>query len=437
MIAVLLRGGRRLLALGLVALFACFAGFSQSFERYFTDSTLRVDYIFSGDKNRTLVSVDELHRLPQWYGRRINLDTLALRGNGRIMMVDSLSQRLIYCTSFSSLFHEWLGTPEADQVTRAFEHICLLPYPKATVGITIELDNIQGENIAKQSFYFRPQDILVRDRQTDKPLPYEYLHRAKYSDKSIDIAILAEGYTASQLSIFIDSARRVSQELLSYAPFSNYKDYINIVAVRSPSQDSGVSLPRLNDWKETAFSAHFDTFYSERYLTSRKLKAIHESLVNIPYEHIIILANTPTYGGGGIYNSLTLSSTHPKYYLPVVVHEFGHSFGGLADEYYYEEDMLTDSYALDREPWEQNITTLRDFDGKKWSKLLVEDTPRPTPLEQHLSYPIGLYEGAAYTAKGIYRASMDCRMRSNVHPTFCLACHQALEKLILYYIGKE
>ncbi|MDY3091006.1 MAG: M64 family metallopeptidase [Porphyromonas sp.] len=421
----------------LLCLVATFTAEAQRYEDYFRDSTLRIDYAFAGDVRSTSIQPEELHCLPRWYGRRSHLSELPLEGNGRITMRDSITGQVIYRHSFSSLYQEWLSTPEAQRVARSYENVFLLPYPRRTAQIEIELEDMMRRTIARQSFYFEPSDILVRQHTAVAPTKHSYLHKAKHSESAIDIVILAEGYTEADMPKFLRDAERAGRELLRYAPFSDYQDYINIIAVESRSLDSGVSVPREGKWLRTAFSAHFDTFYSERYLTTRRVKAIHDALINIPYENIIILANTETYGGGGIYNSYTLSSIDPRYFLPVVVHEFGHSFGGLADEYFYEQDAMTDSYALDVEPWEQNITSLKDFSGKKWHSLIPKGTPIPTPLADKARYPLGVYEGAAYTAKGLYRASDDCRMRTNEYPTFCPACHKALDELIRFYLPEE
>ena len=236
------------------------------------------------------------------------------------------------------------------------------------------------------------------------------------------------------MPLFLKDARAAVDAIFSYEPFKSYREHFNVVAVRSTSKDSGVAVPREHFWPRTPFSSHFDTFYSDRYLTTRRVKAINDALVGIPYEHLIILVNSDVYGGGGIYNSYLISSTHHKYYLPVIVHEFGHSFGGLTDEYFYEDDAVSESYSRDVEPWEQNVTNLKDFKGKKWSHLIRKGTPVPTPPAQAKKYPVGLYEGAAYSKKGMYRPSFDCRMRSNANPDFCPACHLALNKLMSYYL---
>ncbi|MDE5838826.1 MAG: M64 family metallopeptidase, partial [Paramuribaculum sp.] len=234
---------------------------------------------------------------------------------------------------------------------------------------------------------------------------------------------------------FYTRAAAAVEEILSYEPFRNHREDFNFVAVATPSADSGVSVPRLKDWKNTAFSSHFSTFYSDRYLTTDKVFTINDALKGIPYEHIIILANTDEYGGGGIYNSYTLTAARHPMFRPVVVHEFGHSFGGLADEYFYTGDVMEDTYPQDVEPWEPNITTLRDFDSK-WKSLIKPGTPVPTPVEKADQYPIGVYEGGGYSFKGVYRPADECRMRNNTYPTFCPACTAAIDSLINFYTGK-
>ena len=254
-------------------------------------------------------------------------------------------------------------------------------------------------------------------------------------NKFNEVGIVPVNWTEKEMDIFYQDAQRTCESLFSYEPFRSMKGKFNIVAVASPSTDSGVSVPRENLWKETAVHSHFDTFYSDRYLTTSRVKSIHNALAGIPYEHIIILANTDVYGGGGIYNSYTLTTAHHPMFKPVVVHEFGHSFGGLADEYFYEDDTMTDTYPLDVEPWEQNITTRVNF-ASKWEDMLPPHIPVPTPVAQQKNYPVGVYEGGGYSFKGIYRPAFDCRMRTNEYPTFCPVCQRAIQRIIEFYTGK-
>lgn len=405
---------------------------AQNYTEYFTDKTLRIDYIFTGDAFRQSVCLDELCMLPSWAGRRHNLAELPLQGNGQIIMKDLENGKTIYTTSFSSLFQEWLDTDEAKTLNKGFENTFLLPYPLRPVEVEITLLSPGKEVRASLKHIVRPEDVLIHQKGTTHITPHKYLLRSGKADKCIDVAILAEGYTSEEMNVFYRDAEIACESLFSHEPFKSMKDRFNIVAVASPSNDSGVSVPRLGEWKQTAFNSHFSTFYSDRYLTTCRIKSMHDALAGIPYEHIIILANTEEYGGGGIYNSYILTTAHHPKFRPVVVHEFGHSFGGLADEYFYENDVMTDIYPLNVEPWEQNITTRVNFISK-WEDMLDKGTPIPTPVSARDKYPVGVYEGGGYSFKGIFRPADNCRMRTNEYPTFCPVCQRALQRLIDFY----
>jgi len=428
---------RHLLAAICIGLSA-FAGQAQNFDDYFVNKTIRADYIFSGNSEAQAICLDELSSLPQWAGRRHHLSELPLAGNGEIEMKDKASGKIIYRTSFSSLFQEWICEAEAKKVTRGFENTFLIPFPKNTATVTIRLKDVYHKETTSLTHEIDPKDILIHQRGDEASItPHRYLLKSGSEENCIDIAILAEGYTKEETELFYKDAQTACEALFSHEPFKKLKSRFNVVAVFSESKDSGVSIPRQNEWKKTAVSSHFDTFYSDRYLTTRSVKAIHNWLAGIPYEHIIILANTDTYGGGGIYNSYTLTTAHHPMFKPVVVHEFGHSFGGLADEYAYDA-APSPQYPYSIEPWEQNITTLADFDAK-WKDMVEPGTPVPTPVqtEKSLIYTkVGVYEGAGYTQKGIYRPTTECRMKINEAPVFCPVCQRALEKLIRFYTDK-
>lgn len=407
--------------------------YAQNFADYFQDKTLRVDYIFTGDAKRQAIYLDELSQLPSWAGRQHHLPELPLEGNGQIVVKDLADGKCIYKTSFSSLFQEWLATDEAQAVAKGFENTFLLPFPKKAVEVEIVLYSSRKEVMVRLKHVVKPDDILIHKRGISHVTPHRYMHRSGDEKDCIDVAVLAEGYTEQEMELFYQDAQRTCESLFSYEPFRSMKNKFNIVAVASPSADSGVSVPREGLWKQTAVHSHFDTFYSDRYLTTSRVKAIHNALAGIPYEHIIILANTDVYGGGGIYNSYTLTTAHHPMFKPVVVHEFGHSFGGLADEYFYDDDVMTDTYPLDVEPWEPNITTRLNF-AAKWEDMLAPQTPCPTPTSQKKDYPVGVFEGGGYSAKGIYRPSFDCRMRTNEYPEFCSVCQRAIRRMIDFYV---
>lgn len=408
---------------------------AQTFDQYFTDRTLRVDYLFTGNASHQSICVDELSSLPRWAGRRHHLAELPLAGNGQITMRDTKDSTVIYRTSFSSLFQEWLETDEARTVTKGFENTFLLPWPQRPALVEITLFDPHRQMRATLTHTIDPQDILIHEQGLTHITPHKYLLKSGPADQCVDVAILAEGYTADEMDTFYADAKVACESLFSHEPFRSMKEKFNIVAVASPSEDSGVSIPRLDQWRSTAFHSHFSTFYSDRYLTTSRLKALHDALAGIDYEHIIVLANTNEYGGGGIYNSYTLTTAHHESFRPVVVHEFGHSFGGLADEYFYEEDIMSDTYPTDVEPWEPNVTTRVDF-ASKWQDMIPEGTPVPTPAEDFNTVKVGLYEGAAYSFKGLYRGSYNCRMRTNDYPAFCPVCQRSLQRLIEFYTEK-
>ncbi len=388
---------------------------AQSFDLHFSDSTLRLDYVFAGDSQQQHIYVDQLNLLPRWYGRRNHLSELPLKGNGSITVRDKQSGAVIYRHSFSTLFQEWLATDEAKHTAKSFENVFLVPYPKHPVSIQIELRDYHERVMTQLQHDVDPRDILIRRVQTTTP--YVTLQQADDTTRCIHIAYVAEGYTQTQLDQYLADCRAANESLFRHEPFKSMRGRFHIVALLSASKDSDVSQPGKGIWLDTALGSHFDTFYMERYLTTLHLKRLHDVLAGAPYEHIIVLANTAHYGGGGIYNSYNLSYTRGKHFLPVVVHEFGHSFGGLGDEYPYgDNDPM---YFSDTEPWEPNLTT-HPTPPVKWQELVDEGKA-------------SVIEGGGYLSKGVWRGQEDCRMRTNEHPDFCPVCQQALVRLIDFY----
>lgn len=381
------------------------------------EQTLRVDYIFSGTDKSVEISLDEMSRFDGWAGRRNNLKEVPVRGNGQICMTDAQTGDTLYRMSFSTLFQEWQTTEEATKVRKSFENVFLLPMPSAKAKVNVHLYDFFGNIVASLKHEVDPSDVLIRNLRPEAP-EHRYLLKSGTPEEKIDVAIVAEGYTAEEMSTFYADAQTAMEAILKHEPFGTYKDRFNFVAVALESADSGVSVPGQGEWKNTALKAHFDTFYMDRYLTTLRLKNMHDKLCGIPYEHIVILANTDTYGGGGIYNSYTLTTAHHPAFKPVVVHEFGHSFAGLADEYFYD-DQYVEYYYPGTEPWEQNITTLADFESK-WKDMFDAGQAE-------------LLEGAGYQSKGVYRPADDCRMRTNRPDHFCPVCQRAIARIIEFY----
>ncbi len=412
---------KRLILSGILLLsFA--AGLSAGdFDAFFEDATLRLDYVFCGNASRQEIYFAEAFRTSGWAGRRTRLDQVFLEGNGQISLSDPETGKILYVNSFSTLFQEWTSYEEATRVNRAFENCFQVPFPKAPVRVTLTLTDHHRKVSARMSHIVDPADILICPL-ADNGYSRTVLHRGGDLRRACDVVILSEGYTEAERSKFYKDAARTVEALLSHEPFASRRNCFNFTAIAVPSPDSGVSVPHDGRWKRTVASSHFDTFYVDRYLTTANMKDVFDAIGTVPFEHVIVLANTPVYGGGGIFNSVTImGSDHPTF-PRVIVHEFGHAFAGLADEYYYD-DMYDPMYPLDTEPWEPNITTKIDF-LSKWKDLLDEGKA-------------GLFEGGGYTSKGVFRPAEDCRMKTNSCPDFCPVCTRAINRIIDYYTAEE
>lgn len=440
---------RSLLSSLFLALLFVLPSRAQSFEDHFTDGTLRLDYVFCGDVHHQSIYFSRAYRTGQWAGRRQHLAEVALQGNGQVRVLDPESGDILYVNGFSTLFQEWQATEEAAHVQKAFENCLQVPFPSHPVDVEVILLDTHAKVSSRLKHRIDPKDILIR-ASADNGLQVAPVLESGSLQEAIDIVIVAEGYALPDRGKFFHDARRAVDALFSHEPFKSYKKRFNVRAVFAPSADSGVSIPGRGEWKETAVRSHFDTFYSDRYLTTSSMWTLYDLIGTVPFEHVIVLANTAKYGGGGIFNSVTImNSDHPTF-VPVLVHEFGHAFGGLADEYAYGDNPET-MYPTDTEPWEPNLTTLVDFDAK-WADLLPEGTPVPTPLDKleeqdvrriwhtlsadekaSLNSRVGVFEGGGYQTKGVYRPVQECRMRINECEEFCPVCYRHLVRMIGFY----
>lgn len=427
---------------------------AQKFEDYFEDNTLRIDYILGGDSAHQYIQMSQLYKQPKWAGRRTRLAETYLLGNAQINVFDHSTGKLIYVHTFSTLFQEWLNETEATKMSRAFEASYNIPFPKRPIDIRVTLTDNHNKICSEMTHYVDPTDILIRPIG-ENGIPYKYIVKSGDISKCVDLAIVAEGYTLEQMDKFYKDCERAADALFSHEPFKSLKDRFNVVAVANPSLESGPSVPHQGIWHNTGLSSHYDTFYSDRYLTTSKVHKLFDVLSGVPFEHIIVLINTPNYGGGGIYNQWMCSSSDHATFKQVLVHEFGHSYAGLADEYNYGDNHV-EWYPADTEPWEPNITTLKDFD-KKWKDLIPAGTPIPTTVNEvgqdtkrpantqrggtrtdlnEKTKKVGVYEGAGYMLKGVYRPAELCRMNVNEVEDFCPVCTRAIIGITKFYTGE-
>ena len=422
---------------------------AQDFDTCFEDATLRLDYVFCGDNAHQAIYFQQALRTSAWAGRRSNLSAPLLEGNGQIRVLDPETGDCLYANSFSTLFQEWQVTEEAIHVQRAFENCFQVPFPKRPVDIEVFMVDTHRKRTSYLKHRIDPSDILLR-KVADNGYSSSVVWQGGSLAETIDIVVVSEGYDASQKAKFYRDAERVALALFGHEPVAGRRDQFSVRAVFVPSMDSGVSVPRRGEWRRTVADSHFDTFYTARYLTSSAMQKIYDLIGTVPFEQIVLLVNTPIYGGGGIYNSLTIMNSDDSTFIPVMVHEFGHAFGGLADEYAYGDQAET-PYPSDTEPWEPNITTLHDF-ASKWQDMLPKGTPVPTETDaldkqdvrriwhtftqeqkNLLNLKVGVYEGAGYQTKGVYRPVQECRMRINECEEFCPVCTRAIVRMIDYY----
>jgi hypothetical protein len=421
---------KKVLILWLAAAAVLPAG-AQQFKDYFTDKACRVDFHFCGNAHQTTVFIDNIKQEPVWGGRHYHLGNDLNLGDYRFYVLDSASGAKIYADGFDALFREWQTTPEALKMSKSFEQSLQFPYPRKSVTLIIEkrVDYRQWEELSRVTI--DPSDKLI-ERRAPHQVPVKIIMKTADPDKAVDIAVIAEGYSAADQQKFYDDARRLADNLLTHEPFITYKNRINVYAIAAPSEESGISLPQDSAWKNTAVGSHFYTFYEPRYLTTLQTKKVRDLAALVPYDAIYILANTSVYGGGGIYNFYALTAADNRLATQVSVHEFGHSFAGLGDEYFYEkQDVLSGMYDLKKEPWEPNLTTLVHFDAK-WQADVTPGTPVPTPSTAGYKNNIGAFEGGGYLTKGMFRPAQDCRMRTNTAPEFCPVCRKAIERMILF-----
>lgn len=375
--------------------------------------TLRLDYNFTGNSRESIISLSNVQTQGAWAGRNSNLSTLPAKAYIMMEISDESTDEVIYRTAGSTLYDEWRTTPEAETLTRSMPYTMLLPMPEKPAIIRLFQTNSRHDTIAQHTYRFDPSDILIRQAKTVTHPTRTILHNGEH-DKCVDIVILAEGYTTEEREKFFADALRISNELFTYEPFNELKNRFNITAVAAPSEDSETSYPKEKRWANTLLGSHFSTFYSDRYLTVSDIPRVHDQLVGIPYDHIVVLVNTKTYGGGGFYNMLTLTAADNERWSQLFVHELCHGLIGLGDEYDY--DTLEGFYHVGIEPYEQNLTTLTDFNSK-WKDL-------------YESGKASLVEGGGYMQKAVYRPAEDCMMRSFTHKDFCPVCQRTIKQYI-------
>lgn len=404
------------------------------YEKHFEDASLRIDYYLFGDATTTTYALKEMIREPYWGGSRHNLiDTLHF-GDYIVEVYEQGTDKLLFSKGYNNLYGEWQTTSEAKRERKGFEESAVIPFPKHKVDVVLSYLDRSDKKTEGLRLTVSPDDYFIRN--------YDDLHLPVYDawignedpSKAVDIVVLPDGYTQAEMGKFLSDCDFFVRSLFQYAPYDGYRHCFNVRGVMIPSVDSDVTMPGDRIYRNTAMHFSFWTFDSERYCMSTDNKSIRDLAGQLPYDQIYILVNTQKYGGGGIYNFYCASASGNSLSSDIIIHEFGHGFAGLADEYYKEEEKggYEEMYNLKSEPWEPNITTLVDF-NRKWADMLEAKTPVPTPREDKYIDKVGVFEGGGYEPKGVYSPHMDCLMKTFDGNVFCPVCKRAIERMIKYY----
>lgn len=440
-------------------------------------ATMRVDFFHTGNAETELFSLEQVVVEPlPWTGNMHQPIDKTLRGKYLFEITDPDSGDIAWSRSFSSIYGEWETTGEARQMNRTMHESVRFPMQDDAFELVLKK---RGPGNAFQEVWRIPVD------------PNDYMvHResAMYADQvvaildngdpaqKVDLLILGDGYTADEHEDFLVKAKELADVLFATSPFKERKEDFNVWALAPASAESGVSRPSTNTYRDSPVGATYDAFRSERYILTFDNKAMRRIASSTPYDFIEILTNTEVYGGGGIYGLFSTAAANSEWGPYLFVHEFGHHFAGLADEY-YTSSVAYEAPAEITEPYEPNVTALLNPEDLKWKHLVGPITPIPTPwpkteYEEHsLAYQetrrqmraenapeaemnelfhstknftenlfarseyrdaVGAFEGANYQAQGYYRSEQNCIMFSRTED-FCLVCRAAIDKVIDEY----
>jgi len=442
--------------------------------------TMRLDYYHTGDASSEVFSVERIVIEPlPWPGDLKQASDTSNLGKYFFEVRDAKTKQVLYSRGFASIYGEWETTDEAKTSKRTFTESLRFPAPSAPVSIVVKKRD--AKNIWQDIWTtaIDPADMFIDRAKRVAPAPLITIQKAGEPDAKVDFLILGDGYTAAEAKKFEADARRLTEVLFSTSPFKEHRKDFNVWAMSPPAAESGVSRPSTGIYRDSPLGATYDAFGSERYVLTFDNRSLREVAQFAPYEFIEVLVNNRTYGGGGIFNLYSTVASDNAFANYVFVHEFGHHFAGLADEYY--TSSVAYGAAADRvEPWEPNVTALLDVSTLKWRNLaspFASVTPIPTPwnkeafetysreiqkrraqlrkdkrpeeemealfreelehetkmfaAEKHFGQ-VGAFEGAMYEARGYYRPEIDCIMFSRTDK-FCRVCRAAIERVIKMY----
>jgi len=417
----------------LIALFGAVASAQGvDFGDYFEDATMRIDYFHTANAIYDEIAVDQIYINEVWAGNPRKLQPPMENGRYVTKVVDIASNKLIYSRHYLDIVFEYKGTDVAKEGRKQTYHqSALIPCPKRPVRLTIERRDNYHALHSVFSQIIDPNDRSIK-REPASPMDKSFviLKSGSHHD-CVDLVFVAEGYQSEDFDKFKKDSQRFVDYLFTVQPFTTMKQGFSVYGVIRASAQSGVDIPAERVYKNTVVSASYDTFGSGAYVTVFDNKSMRDIAGKVPYDHLIVLANTAKYGGSGFYNNYTLFTSDNQRSEEIFTHEFGHGFAGLADEY-IAEPYFGVYYTRGVEPLEPNITAFLNTNYVKWAHLLTPGAALPTPAEEQYSDTVGLFAGAGYTRTGMYRSCLHCVMGAG-GLAYCKACQDTIRNVIEHY----
>ena len=464
------------------------------FDSFFEDKTMRIDYIHTGNATSESAGLDSIYTYGIWAGTKLKLTEGFNYGKSLYKIMDKETGKLIYSKGFDNYFNEYQTTdPAIAGEIKSFHESAIIPHPKRTFLFILEKRDSLNQLHEVYRAEINPTKDASQLKLDDKSVKVFTVLDNGPPEKKVDIVIIGDGYTQDEIQKFEKDLERATNDFFGIEPLKSHRDKFNVRGVFKPSIDSGVSDPGAGSMKNTAVSTSFGALGVDRYLITEDIKAVSDLAAYVPYDAIFIMANSSKYGGGGIYNFYCTFTSDDINSGFLMVHEFGHSFFGLADEYYGSATAYNNFYPEGYEPLEPNITANTDKETLKWKSLLTEPIAVPTPwgkerydasevvwqkeramlneeiatlkkakatdseiiakqneidkkniaqkklAQEILANPkfagkVGAFEGAGYASTGLYRPSITCIMFTQENH-FCPVCEEAMIEMINWYTG--
>ncbi|MFQ6036986.1 MAG: M64 family metallopeptidase [Candidatus Aminicenantales bacterium] len=487
-----------LLTLGIVVgVLAPAAPQTDRFHEVFTEKTLRIDIYHTGKAREETVTLDRMFLQGAWAGNPHQPIDRFNNGRYYVKVYDQATGALVFSRGFDSYFGEYKTTEAALKgVKKTFHESVLIPYPKKKVRFVLEVRD--RKNILHPLFTtpIDPSSIAINTEPLGEDVEVIEIWRSDSPSRHVDVAVVAEGYTKKEADKVRSDLEKVRRILFSQEPYASHKERFNIYGVFKPSEQSGCDEPRRGIYRNTALGASFNSLGSERYLLTEDNRALRDVAAHVPYDTLVIMVNHKRYGGGGIYNLFCTFTVDNQWNKYLFLHEFGHSFAGLGDEYYTSSVAYSEFYPPGVEPIEPNLTAFLDPANLKWKALVTPGVALPTPWEKEgfdrmdeayqkvrreinakiaamkcckapeeeieklaseaerlsrdhakkidaylaksrFQNVVGAFEGAGYASKGLYRPMLDCLMFTKGDKPYCRICEQAIMRVMDHYTSSE